>query len=72
MNEKTTYKPETPFQIAGGMIYSLRQDGWEGESPRMVNDVWINIQSLYISQEQRDEIAVVIADALNAAFPAQN
>lgn len=66
------YAPEVPFAHETGMIYSLRQNGWRKGQPQMENDVWINIQSRTISQEQRDAIAQVIVDALNDAFPSHN
>lgn len=63
------YCPEVPFAHDGAMIFSLRQNGFRKGIPQMENDVWINIQSRTISQEQRDEIAKVIVDALNERFP---
>lgn len=69
---QSCYAPEIPFKHDTGMVYSLRQNGWRKGEPQMENDVWINIQSRTITREQRDAIASVIVDALNAAFPSDN
>jgi hypothetical protein len=61
------YRPQTEFYTTecGGMVYSLKQDGWNHGEPRMVNDVWIPINA---PAEHRAEIAKAVMDALNQSF----
>lgn len=59
-----SYKNQTPFYVTdcNGMVYSLKQDGWNQGEPRMVNDVWITINA---PAEHKAEIAETIKSALN-------
>lgn len=61
------YTPETPFQSTndGGMVYSLKQDGWNKGKPRMVNDVWITVNA---PAEHRAEITRTIMRELNGWY----
>lgn len=58
------YKPQTEFYTTedGGMVYSLKQDGWYHGKPQMINDVWIPINA---PAKHRAEIAKAIMESLN-------
>lgn len=59
------YKPETSFILGDRCVYSLRQDGWDKGTPRMVNDVFISITAHHLPVWQQKELQVVIQTALN-------
>lgn len=69
------YKPETEFRIASdrgpsgsSLIFNLKQDGYDGSFPNMVNDVTIQIHGYSISPEQYHEIEEIIINALNEKY----
>lgn len=62
------YKPETKWEIDENLVYNLRQEGYYKSKPLMVNGVVINITAIHTDKEDKELIAKIICDALNAYY----
>ncbi len=65
-----TYKPETPWEISGNLIYNSYRKNWRGGKPNMVNDIGIRIveYNQKLTEDDLDRITRTIQKALNEEF----